>query len=182
MTSLHYRSASATDRRSTNFSSGPSRINSTRAREHDRPSARDSGSPLLPDGFGDSPDGTHKHSRNDSRLSGLERRREKSTVTTTETILTRRSPKKDSSNSDARKRDQKHNAASPSLRRTTKDGDDGELDPLTIYNISLISLQRNGLRQCHSFLIPPLLWLPESQHRLCRVMRLHILIQFPWKP
>ncbi|KIV84648.1 hypothetical protein PV11_00421 [Exophiala sideris] len=95
MTSLHYRSASATDRRSTHFSSGPSRVNSTRARDYEKASVRDSDSPLFPDGYSDAQDRSD-HNRNEKRFSGLDRRREKATITTTETLFTRRSPKKDS--------------------------------------------------------------------------------------
>ncbi|KIW32923.1 uncharacterized protein PV07_04436 [Cladophialophora immunda] len=119
MTSLHYRSASATDRRSASLLNGPSRVNPTRARD-DRPFARDNGSPVLPDGFSDPADGAHKPSKSESRVSGLEhRRREKSTVTTTETIYTRRSPKKETSNTESRK--DKRTVASPVLKQPPKE-------------------------------------------------------------
>ncbi|KIW91896.1 uncharacterized protein Z519_07866 [Cladophialophora bantiana CBS 173.52] len=120
MTSLHYRSASATDRRSTNLFNGPSRVNSTRTRD-DRPFARDNGYPILPDGFSDPADGMHKPSKVENRVSGLEhRRREKSTVTTTETIYTtRRSPKKETSNTESRK--DKRTVASPVLKHLPKE-------------------------------------------------------------
>ncbi|KAJ9609862.1 gamma tubulin complex Spc97/GCP2 subunit Alp4 [Cladophialophora chaetospira] len=95
MNSAHYRSASATDRRSAPFTNGTTRINSTRVTRDERPFVPDTGSPVLREGFGDSADG-HAFSKSEKRLSGLEhRRKEKTTVTTTEKIYTRRSPKKE---------------------------------------------------------------------------------------
>ncbi|OAL39327.1 hypothetical protein AYO20_01197 [Fonsecaea nubica] len=115
MTSLHYRSASATDRRSASLLNGPSRVNPSRARD-DRPFTRDNGSPVLPDGFSGHAEGVHKPSKSESRVTGLEqRRREKTTVTTTETFYTRRSPKKDTSNTESRK--DKRTVASPVLKQ-----------------------------------------------------------------
>ena len=128
MTSLHYRSASATDRRSTHVSNGPSRVNSTRARDYERPSARDGGSPVMTDGFSDVADSAHKYSKSENRLSGLDRRREKQIVTTTETVFTaRRSPKKETSNVDNRKSDssRRWSTASPVLKRPPKEEDAG---------------------------------------------------------
>jgi len=113
MTSLHYRSASATDRRSTHFSTGASRVNSTRTRDYDKASARDSDSPLFPDGYSDAQD-RFDHNRNEKRFSGLDRRREKATITTTETLFTRRSPKKETTTERRRsERVQPRNTASP---------------------------------------------------------------------
>ncbi|KIW81010.1 hypothetical protein Z517_04033 [Fonsecaea pedrosoi CBS 271.37] len=115
MTSLHYRSASATDRRSASLLNGPSRVNPSRARD-DRPFTRDNGSPVHPDGFNGHAEGVHKPSKSESRVTGLEqRRREKTTVTTTETFYTRRSPKKDTSNTESRK--DKRTVASPVLKQ-----------------------------------------------------------------
>ena len=125
MTSLHYRSASVTDRRSTHLSNGPSRVNSTRARDYERPSAREGSSPVLTDDPNNNPaDGTHRHSKSENRLSGFERRRERSTITTTETVFTtRRSPKKENSNIDNRKTDssRRRGTASPVLKRPPKE-------------------------------------------------------------
>ena len=139
MTSLHYRSASATDRRSTHVSNGPSRVNSTRARDYEGPSARDSGSPALSDGVNDHAEGTHRHSKSENRISGVERRREKSTVTTTETIFTtRRSPKKENSNIDNRKNDssRRRSTASPVLKRPPKEEDAGVYSSLKLRNVA----------------------------------------------
>ncbi|KAK6383456.1 gamma tubulin complex Spc97/GCP2 subunit Alp4 [Exophiala oligosperma] len=94
MASLHYRSASATDRRGTQFSSGPARVNSAKYQDYERASARDTASPIFPDGYSEAPDGRHKHTKSENRFSGLDRRKEKSTITTTETFITRTSPKK----------------------------------------------------------------------------------------
>ncbi|KIV89500.1 hypothetical protein PV10_06893 [Exophiala mesophila] len=107
MASLHHRSASMADRRSAHLSSGPARVSSTRSRDYDRPSDRDrdgfspivSGSPTEPR------DGNHRHSKSDNRLSGLERRKERTTITTTDTVYTRRSPKKDLPHSELRRSD-----------------------------------------------------------------------------
>ncbi|KAI1618728.1 disintegrin and metallo proteinase domain 8 [Exophiala viscosa] len=114
MTSLHYRSASATDRRSTHFSTGPSRVNSTRARDYEKASARDGDSPVFPDGYSDAQDRSERN-RNEKRFSGLDRRREKATITTTETMFTRRSPKKETSATERRRseRVQPRTTASP---------------------------------------------------------------------
>ncbi|KIX02644.1 uncharacterized protein Z518_08586 [Rhinocladiella mackenziei CBS 650.93] len=130
MTSLHYRSASATDRRSARLSDAPSRVDSTRAREYERPSARDSGSPILPDGYSDAADGVHKPSKNENRFSGLDRRREKTTVTTTETVLSRRSPKKDKPSAESRMGDNSHrrSTVSPVTKHLPK-GDVGPWAP-----------------------------------------------------
>ncbi|KAL6244381.1 gamma tubulin complex Spc97/GCP2 subunit Alp4 [Rhinocladiella similis] len=94
MASLHYRSASATDRRGTQYSSGPSRVNSAKYRDYERASARDTASPIFPDAYSEAPDGKHKHTTSENRFSGLDRRKEKATITTTETLITRISPKK----------------------------------------------------------------------------------------
>ncbi|KIX93593.1 uncharacterized protein Z520_10771 [Fonsecaea multimorphosa CBS 102226] len=120
MTSLHYRSASATDRRSASLLNGPSRVNPTRARD-DRPFSRDNGSPVHADGSSDHADGVHRPSKSESRVSGIEhnRRREKSTVTTTETLYTRRSPKKDTSGFESRQ--DKRTIASPVLKYPPKE-------------------------------------------------------------
>jgi gamma-tubulin complex component 2 len=137
MTSLHYRSASATDRRSAQFSNGTTRVNSSRATRDERPFARDPGSPVLPDGFGDPVYGTHVASNAEKRLSGLEhRRREKSTITTTETIYTRRSPKKEPSNTGGRNHAARRSVVSPVLKQPQEDA--GTPPPPWAPSVSLI--------------------------------------------
>lgn len=117
MTSLHYRSGSATDRRSSHLPNGPSRVNSTRARDYERPSVRDNGSPSVTDAYTEQSESAHKHSKSEPRSSGVERRKEKITVTTTDTVYTRRSPKKEASNAEGKQR----STASPVLKRSTKE-------------------------------------------------------------
>ncbi|KIW57301.1 hypothetical protein PV05_05870 [Exophiala xenobiotica] len=122
MTSLHYRSASATDRRSTQPLNGPSRVNSARTREYERASARVSDSPVFPDGYSDTPDG-HKHTKSENRFSGLDRRKEKSTVTTTETLITRISPRKATTTNENRYADnsRRRSTGSPIQKRANKE-------------------------------------------------------------
>ncbi|KAH0831660.1 hypothetical protein AYO21_01859 [Fonsecaea monophora] len=149
MTSLHYRSASATDRRSASLLNGPSRVNPSRARD-DRPFTRDNGSPVLPDGFSGHAEGVHKPSKSESRVTGLEqRRREKTTVTTTETFYTRRSPKKDTSNIESRK--DKRTVASPVLKQQPPNEENSpplsrnapsDLDPVPLEAMSMQEQER----------------------------------------
>lgn len=148
MTSLHYRSASATDRRSTHFSNGPSRVNSTRARDYEKASVRDSDSPMLPDGYSDGQDRAD-HNRSDKRFSGLDRRREKATVTTTETLLTRRSPKKETSNHERRRseRVQPRNTASPVSKGLHKEATIGSYAVL-LFRALTDRLQSLGIPPC----------------------------------
>ncbi len=121
MSSFHYRSASATDRRSAQVPNGTTRVTSTRTTRDERPFARDNGSPVLPDGFSDPVNGAHTFSKAEKRLSGLEqRRREKSTVTTTETIYTRRSPKKEPPNAGNRN-STRRSVVSPVLKELQED-------------------------------------------------------------
>ena len=118
MTSLHYRSASATDRRSAQFPSGTTRINGHRTARDERPST---GSPVLPDGFSEPVNGNSSFSKAEKRLSGLEqRRREKTTVTTTETLYTRRSPKKELPNNGGSSRDRR-SVVSPVLKHQSRE-------------------------------------------------------------
>jgi hypothetical protein len=95
MNSQHHRSASATERKSI---TGNSRVNSTRAREYERHSAQEAGTPVSMDEVENS--GNHEDftKRHESKFNGTERRREKTTVKTTETFLTRRSPLKEGVN------------------------------------------------------------------------------------
>jgi gamma-tubulin complex component 2 len=135
MTSTHYRSASATDRRSAQFPSGTSRVASNRTRD-DRPFTRDTGSPVLPNGFNDPTPGEYGTSKAERRLSGLEtRRREKTTVTTTDTIYTKRSPKKDSINAGLRNGDRR-SVVSPVLKQQSQP--EGALNPPWAPSVSLI--------------------------------------------
>ncbi|KAK5044370.1 hypothetical protein LTR84_011320 [Exophiala bonariae] len=113
MTSIHYRSGSATDRRSSHLPNGPSRVSSTRARDYERPSVRDTASPSVADSHAEQPDIAHKHSKSEPRFSGVERRKEKTTITTTDTVYTRRSPKKEGPNAENKRR----SVASPVLKR-----------------------------------------------------------------
>ncbi|EXJ90598.1 hypothetical protein A1O1_03701 [Capronia coronata CBS 617.96] len=131
MASLHYRSASATERRSTHHPDGTSRVNSTRTQNYERPFARDADSPIYPTAYSEVGEGTHKHSKSENRFSGLERRREKSTVTTTETLLTRRSPRKETSNAESRKNnaDRRRSAGSPVPKRASNNENIGPWAP-----------------------------------------------------
>lgn len=122
MTSLHYRSASATDRRSTHLPNGSSRVNSARARDYERLSVRDSGSPSVADGYTEQPESAHKHSKSENRFSGVERRKEKTTITTTDTVYTRRSPKKEGGNPENKQR----STASPVPKRPAKEEESGK--------------------------------------------------------
>lgn len=126
MTSLHYRSASATNGRNAHVSSGPSRVNSVRTRDYERPTLRDGNSPTVPDGSSEPGDSAHKHSKSENRFSGVERRKERTTVTTTETI-TRRSPRKETLQSSARKDDvdRRRSVGSPVLKRSLKERPQG---------------------------------------------------------
>ena len=47
MNSAHYRSASATERRSAHANGLPSRVNSTRFADYERPQVQENGSPVL---------------------------------------------------------------------------------------------------------------------------------------
>ena len=119
MTSLHYRSASANDRRSAPYPNG-TRDNSHATRD-ERPFPRDTGSPVLPDGFSDPVNGTYTSPTAEKRLKGLEqRRREKTTTTTTETLFTRRSPKKEPLRAGGRNGD-KRSVVSPALKQPLKE-------------------------------------------------------------
>ena len=118
MTSLHYRSASATDRRSAHIPNGSARVNSARARDYERPSVRDSESPSVTDSYAEQSGSTHKHSKSENRFSGMERRKEKTTITTTDTVYaTRRSPKKEPINVESKQK----SAASSSIKRPAKE-------------------------------------------------------------
>jgi len=91
MASLHHRSASAVDRHSAGTNGGPSRVNSTRARDYERPYVRETGSPT----FSESVSNVNGFSKHADRYTDTERRREKTRITTTETYLSKRSsPKK----------------------------------------------------------------------------------------
>lgn len=92
MTSVHHRSVSNNERRSGVFGGPTSRVNSIRARDYERPSARESVSPKIPDSFAFGNDGANGFV---SPERVVERRREKNTITTTERLTTRRSPQKD---------------------------------------------------------------------------------------
>ena len=95
MSSQHFRSASATERKSASAAKGPSRVNSGRTRDYEEPTARDAESPLSADGI-ENGYGSFQISRKASKQAdGGERRREKTTVITTETYLTKRSPLKE---------------------------------------------------------------------------------------
>jgi hypothetical protein len=91
MTSVHHRSVSNNERRSGVFGGPTSRVNSIRARDYERPSARESVSPKIPDAYEFGQDGANGFV---SPETVVERRREKNTITTTERLTTRRSPQK----------------------------------------------------------------------------------------
>ena len=95
MSSQHFRSASATERKT---AAGTARVNTNRAREYERHSMHETGSPISVDGMenGNSyDDASRKHEK---KMNGTDRRREKTTITTTETFLTKRSPLKEGAN------------------------------------------------------------------------------------
>ena len=82
MNSAHYRSASATESRSTYTNGMPARINSTRVRDYEHPRVQENGSPVLSDhGF------EHENGSTVNKFA-TERRRERYTVTNTETYTT----------------------------------------------------------------------------------------------
>lgn len=92
MASVHHRNVSNNDRRSGTFAGPTSRVNSTRARDYERPSTRESASPIVSDAYASGHDGANGFVSPD-RL--VERRRERNTITTTERLTTRRSPQKE---------------------------------------------------------------------------------------
>ncbi|KAJ9655066.1 gamma tubulin complex Spc97/GCP2 subunit Alp4 [Neophaeococcomyces mojaviensis] len=113
MNSAHHRSASATERRSAHANGLPSRVNSTRVRDYERPQVHENGSPVLSDHDFDNENGVKS-----VKYATTERRRERHTITTTETYGTRarRSPVKDAfSRDDAFSR--KKIAQSPPVKR-----------------------------------------------------------------
>lgn len=114
MNSAHFRSASATDRRTSHANGLPSRLNSGRVRDYERPSVHENGSPVLPDGFDTEGD---PHASN-HMVGGTERRKERHTITTTETYRTRRSPVKDTFDGGGRG-PRKSILQSPPLKRKT---------------------------------------------------------------
>lgn len=99
MASVHHRSASNNDRRSGTFTGPNSRVNSTRARDYERPSTRESASPIISDAYVSGQDGANGFVSPDRMV---ERRRERNTMTTTERLTTRRSPRKDQERSSGR--------------------------------------------------------------------------------
>jgi hypothetical protein len=99
MGSIHHRSASNNDRRSGTFAGPTSRVNSTRARDYERPSTRESASPIISDAYASGQDGANGFASPDRVI---ERRREKNTITTTERLTTRRSPRKDQERNNGR--------------------------------------------------------------------------------
>lgn len=92
MSSQHHRSASATERRN---ATGPSRVNASRAREHEHNPMQDAGSPVSFDESENANSYDDSARKYEKKINGTERRREKTTITTTETYLTKRSPLKE---------------------------------------------------------------------------------------
>lgn len=135
MNNQHFRSASATERRSANAGPGPSRVNSTRVRDYERSAGRESASPVstgpAETGYGDQ----ENPRRRGQQLDLGERRREKTTIKTTETYLTKRSPLKESAstggrgNPDSRPRSR----GSPVLQKRGKSTDSGRINPVFCY-------------------------------------------------
>jgi hypothetical protein len=122
MASGHHRSASTIDRRAATTSGAPSRVSSTRTRDHQRPSGRDDGSPVLSENFpstgGDeNPSGSHE-----TQAKNSERWGERIHITSTERVVRRR-PVRASLNSgshiDLGKR--KTGVESPELARRQKE-------------------------------------------------------------
>ena len=99
MASVHHRSASNNDRRSGNFTGPASRVNSIRARDYERPSTRESASPIISDAYVSGQDGGNGFASPDRVI---ERRRERNTITTTERLTTRRSPRKEQERNNGR--------------------------------------------------------------------------------
>lgn len=111
MNPTHYRTTSATERRSVHTNGLPSRVSSTR---YERPSVHENGSPVLPDAFDD--DEQQEQRTTKYTVGGTERRRERQTITTTETYRARRSPTKEIFGDD-RRSSRKSVLQSPPTRR-----------------------------------------------------------------
>ena len=113
MTSIHNRSASATERRTSHTNGLPSRVASTRMRDYERPSVHENGSPVLHDGF------EHEDDIRSTRytVGATERRKERHTITTTETYRARRSPVKDTFDGGGRRTPKKSILQSPPVQR-----------------------------------------------------------------
>ena len=129
MSSQHFRSASATERKSASAAKGPSRVNSARTREYEQPTARDAGSPLSADGLENGYSGFQGTRKASKQADVGERRREKTTVTTTETYLTKRSPLKARINAVNRRNTEgrPRSMGSPTVEKKTRDVDRGRL-------------------------------------------------------
>src|SRR5258708_2182077 len=97
MASTHQRSASTVDRRSATLGGVPSRVSSTRARDYERPSVRDNGSPVLSDSIPKGDDDENDMPKFENHIRETQKKRERTTITTTERIV-RRSPVKESAN------------------------------------------------------------------------------------
>lgn len=92
MSAQHFRSASATERKT---ATGASRVNPNRARDYERNSLYETGSPISVDGMENVDNHEDAPWKYERRVNGTDRRREKTTITTTGTYLTKRSPLKD---------------------------------------------------------------------------------------
>lgn len=131
MSGIHQRSVSATERRSTNVNTGPSRVNSKRAKDNERPFIRDSGARPASFDYESNGNGDRDFQGHETQVNGTEHRRTKSTITTTETYITRRSPVKEGKSTRSRgtAENQKPGVESPSARRKAKVNDFCKLLP-----------------------------------------------------
>ena len=122
MASVHHRSASTIDRRAATTSGAPSRVTSTRTRDHQQPSGRDDGSPVLSENFPNTSGDENPSRSHETHTKNSEKWRERIHVTSTERIV-RRCPVRTSLNSgshiDPGKR--KTGVESPGLARRQKE-------------------------------------------------------------
>ena len=120
MNSAHYRSASATERRSAHANGLPSRVSSTRFADYERPQVQENGSPVLTEHGFDNGDELNPKS---VKYATTERRKERHTITTTEAYgtRTRKSLVNDAFDGDSRSSRKKFLQTPPLKRRSERD-------------------------------------------------------------
>ncbi|RMZ80830.1 hypothetical protein DV737_g2853, partial [Chaetothyriales sp. CBS 132003] len=92
MSSYHFRSASAVERKSSHANAGHARVNSARSGDYKRAFVQESGSPVSSEGAGNGFDRGTTLKRHDKVFHTEEKRREKTTITTVERLISQRSP------------------------------------------------------------------------------------------
>ncbi|RMZ92085.1 hypothetical protein DV736_g681, partial [Chaetothyriales sp. CBS 134916] len=92
MSSHHFRSASAVERKGSHANPGHTRVNSARSGEYKRPIVQESGSPVSSEGAGIGFDRGTTSKRYDKVVHAEERQREKTTITTVERLISQRNP------------------------------------------------------------------------------------------